>query len=55
MVSPGGGTADWGQGGGITGHVLVSFGVAFSFEMPGLIMGLVGVCVFFFCFFGFFN
>lgn len=43
---------DWKQGGRITGHVLVSFGAAFSFEMLGLIMGLTGgVClgwVFFF-------
>lgn len=46
MVSPRGGTVDWGQAGRITGDVLVSFGVAFSFEMLGIIMGLGG-CVYF--------
>lgn len=54
MVSPRGGTADWGQGGRITGHVLVSFGAAFSFEMLELIMGLVGSMCVLFGFLGFF-
>lgn len=52
MVSPRGGTADWRQG----ERILVSFGVAFSFEMLGLIMGLTGGVCFVWLFFGvFFN